>query len=72
MRHGWRDQGVNFARQFGGSLAARRHNDVRAVRLFDGDRLIANVVNDRVPLDHVSEPKTPADPWEGSPLGLAE
>jgi hypothetical protein len=45
---------------------------VRAVRLFDGDRLIANVVNDRVPLDHVSEPKTPADPWEGSPLGLAE
>ena len=43
---------IHLARQFGRSLAASWHSDTRAVRLFDGDRLITDVVNNCLPLNH--------------------
>ena len=47
-----RDEEIHLARQVGRSLAARWHSDMRAVRLLDGDRLITDVVNYCLPLNH--------------------
>ena len=44
--------GIDLARQLCRSLAARRHSDMRAVRLLDGDRFITDVVNYCLPLNH--------------------
>ena len=67
-------EGIHLARQFGRSLAARWHSDMRAVRLLDGDWLITDVVNYCLPLNHhdisgAPNKKTPADRG-GRPLGL--
>ena len=43
---------IHLARQFGRSLAARWHSDMRAIRLLDGNRLITDVVNYCLPLNH--------------------
>ena len=45
-------EGINLAWQVGRSVAARWHSDMRAVRLLDGNRLITDVVNYCLPLDH--------------------
>ena len=44
--------GIDLARQLGRSLATRGHSEMRAVRLLDGNRLITDVVNNCLPLNH--------------------
>jgi hypothetical protein len=45
------DEGVDLAREFGRSLVACGHRDLRAVRLLDDDRLVTDIVNDGLPLN---------------------